>query len=132
MHSTASRALDAEMNVTPMIDVLLVLLIIYMTSIGIRKAIPAALPEPAAPAFSAATQIVLELRGDGSLALNEQPVTAPALEATLRAIYGDRPAKLLFIRTSSERSYQDVIDVMDLARGAGVQLIGILPAAGTR
>jgi biopolymer transport protein ExbD len=132
MQSTTSRALEAEMNVTPMIDVLLVLLIIYMTSLGIRKAIPAELAEPAAPAFSDATQIVLELRADGSVALNEQPVPRAALEATLRAAYGDRAAKVLFLRSSSECAYQEVIDAMDLARGAGVQLIGILPAGGSR
>ena len=132
MHSTTVRALDAEMNVTPMIDVLLVLLIIYMTSVGVRKAIPATLPEPAASAISEGTQIVLELRADGSYALNGQPVPGNALEATIRGIYVDRPAKLLFIRSSSERTYQEVIDAMDTARGAGVQLIGILPTPQPR
>ncbi|MGE5926493.1 MAG: ExbD/TolR family protein [Gemmatimonadota bacterium] len=130
MDSTSPGRLDAEMNVTPMIDVLLVLLIIYMTSIGIRKAIPATLPEPAAAPTADATQIVLELDADGGLALNGQPVPADALEATLRAVYGDRPAKLLFIRSSGRRTYQEVIDAMNVAREAGVQLIGILPAGG--
>lgn len=132
MHSTTSNTLDAEMNVTPMIDVLLVLLIIYMTSMGVRKAIPASLPEPASAPINDATQIVLELRGDGSYAINEQPIPTDALEATIRGIYADRPAKLLFIRGSSERTYQEVIDAMDVARGAGVQLIGILPAPQPR
>jgi biopolymer transport protein ExbD len=99
-----------------------------MTSIGVRKAIPATLPQPAAAVPGEATQIVLELRADGSFALNEQPVPGDTLEATIREIYADRPAKLLFIRSSSERTYQEVIDAMDAARGAGVQLIGILQA----
>ena len=128
MHSTTSRALDTEINVTPMIDVLLVLLIIYMTSIGFRKAIPATLPEPGAAPATDASQLVLELRADGSYALNEQPVPNDALERTLRGVYANRPAKLLFVRASSERTYQEVIDAMDVARGAGVQLIGILRA----
>ncbi len=132
MHITTVKAVDAEMNVTPMIDILLVLLIIYMTSIGVRKAIPATLPQPAAAVPGEATQIVLELRADGSFALNEQPVPGDALEATIREIYADRSAKLLFIRSSSERTYQEVIDAMDAARGAGVQLIGILPTRQAR
>src|SRR5688500_14350490 len=107
MHTITSSTLDAEMNVTPTIDVLLVLLIIYMTSIGIRKAIPATLPEPAPAPATDATQIVLELRADGSYALNGQPIPTDALESTIRGIYGDRPAKLLFIRGSAERAYQE-------------------------
>jgi biopolymer transport protein ExbD len=132
MHSTTSRALDAEMNVTPMIDVLLVLLIIYMTSVGIRQVIPATLPDPAPAAIENSTQIVLELRADGTYALNDQPIPDDELEATIRGIYDDRPAKLLFIQAASERTYQEVIDAMDVVRGAGVQLIGILPSPHSR
>ena len=122
--------LQAEPNVTPMIDLLLVMLIIYRLARVPRQAIMANLTEPApetAGAPAADPQIVLDLLADGSYALNRQPVPAAMLATTLQSVYAKRPAKLLFIRASAERSYQDVISAMDEARGAGVQLLALMP-----
>ena len=127
-HPPAARPLDAEMNVTPMIDVLLVLLIIYMILAQERMAMPATLPPLGAPNESAdAPQLVLSLSADGGFALNGQPVPANALAATLAEVYARRPAKLLFIQASPERDYQDVVTAMDVARGAGVQILALMP-----
>ena len=126
----SAAPLQAEPNVTPMIDVLLVMLIIYMLALVPRQAIRANLPEPVpetAGAPAADPQIVLDLLADGSYALNRQPVPAAMLAPTLQSVYANRPAKLLFIRASAERSYQDVISAMDEARGAGVQLLALMP-----
>ncbi len=122
--------LQAEPNVTPMIDVLLVMLIIYMLALVPRQAIKANLPEPV-PETSGAptpdTQIVLDLLADGTFELNRQPVPAAMLATTLQSVYANRPARLLFIRASAERSSQEVVSTMDEARGAGVQLLALMP-----
>lgn len=113
-----------------MIDVLLVMLIIYMLALVPRQAIKANLPEPV-PETSGAptpdTQIVLDLLADGTFELNRQPVPAAMLATTLQSVYANRPARLLFIRASAERSSQEVVSTMDEARGAGVQLLALMP-----
>ena len=126
-----AATLDAEPNVTPFIDVLLVLLVIFMLAQTIRQTTPVqtpptdvtSAPEPVRP------QIVLTLRGDGSYAINRQPVPAGELVAQLRAIYAARPTKLLFVDAAPERTYQDVISAIGIARGAGVEVIAMMPAA---
>lgn len=120
----------AEMNVTPMIDVLLVVLIIYMLSTMPRHHIPAGLPEPVAAGDRAPVplpQLVLELEAGGGFTLNSQPVPAAQLRETLQAVYAGRHASLLFIRSAPERTYQDVVSAMDVARDAGVQVLALMP-----
>ena len=119
----------SEMNVTPMIDVLLVVLIIYMLSTMPRHVIPAGLPEPAAAGRTPAPlpQIVLQLEAGGGFTLNSQPVPAAQLRETLQAVYAGREASLLFIRSAPERTYQDVVSAMDVARDAGVQVLALMP-----
>lgn len=122
-----------EINVTPMIDVLLVLLIIYMVMSQTRMGIPTQVPpepERSATPTPAPAQIVLELTADGGYAINSQPVPAAELRAQLAAIYAERTAKLLFVKASPERRYQEVVSAMDLARGAGVQVVALMPEAG--
>jgi biopolymer transport protein ExbD len=132
MTTGSSGGVQSDINVTPMIDVLLVLLIIFMITQPLsRKAIDIQVPPPnsTTASTSASNQIVLELADDGSYAINSQPVPKDQLDAQIHAVYDNRPAKLLFIKAGPNRIYQDIIDAMDVARGAGVQIIGFTPRA---
>ena len=125
-----SGGVQSDINVTPMIDVLLVLLIIFMITQPLsRKAMDVQVPPPnsTTASTSASNQIVLELGDDGSYAINSQPVPKDQLDTQIHAVFDNRPAKLLFIKAAPNRIYQDVIDAMDVARGAGVQIIGLTP-----
>ncbi len=125
-----SGGVQSDINVTPMIDVLLVLLIIFMITQPLsRMALDVQVPPPEETATTKAppSQIVLELGDDGSYAINGQPVPRDQLDTQIHAIYDQRPAKLLFIKAGPNRIYQDVVEAMDVARGAGVQIIGFTP-----
>jgi biopolymer transport protein TolR len=121
-----------EINVTPMIDVLLVLLIIFMMIIPMsRKAIDTQLPDPnpaVATANSANDQIVLQVLGSDLFAINSDTVPRDQLFNRLRGVYDPRPEKIIFVKGDSTVTYNDVIFAMDQARGAGVKVIGITPA----
>ncbi len=122
----------SEPNVIPMIDILLVLLIIFMISQPLaRQVMEIQVPPPttAAPSTAPSTQIVLELTADGGYAINTQPVPKSQLSTNIHAIFDNRPAKLLFIRSAPDRLYQEVIEAMDIARGSGIQVIGFVPAS---
>ena len=126
----ARGALTSEPNVVPMIDILLVLLIIFMITQPLsRMALDVQVPPPDTPVTNRTppSQIVLELFDDGGYAINGQPVPKDQLDTQMHAIYDARPAKLLFIKAGTNRIYQDVIEAMDVARGAGVQIIGFTP-----
>jgi|SRR4051794_20167085 biopolymer transport protein TolR len=130
MTTGSSGGVQSDINVTPMIDVLLVLLIIFMITQPLsRKALDIQVPPPnsTTASTSASNQIVLELADDGSYAINSQPVPKDQLDAQIHAVYDNRPAKLLFIKAGPNRIYQDIIEAMDVARGAGVQIIGFTP-----
>lgn len=132
MQTGSEGGLSSEINVTPMIDVLLVLLIIFMIILPLsRRAFDAQVPpeqtQKTPPQQSA--QIVLELTADGGYAINTQPYSKAQLDAALHQIFDQRVAKLLFVKAAPTRTYGEVIEAMDLARGAGVQVIGFTPPA---
>jgi biopolymer transport protein TolR len=123
----ARPALTNDINVTPMIDVPLVLLIIFMAAIpSMRKSIDVQLPEPRSEPKGSPTQsIVLELDDAGAARINQALVAPGALGKTLRGIYDGRPDKVLFVKGAPHLRYAAVMEAMDVARGAGVKVIGL-------
>lgn len=123
------RSEVSDPNMTPMIDVLLVLLVIFMVAQPLlQKSIDVQLPVDANTPPANSTQIVLELDANGGMKINTQPVPNGQLEQKLREVYTGRPDKVIFVKANGNVKYQDVIHVMDTARGAGVKVIGaVLP-----
>ncbi len=123
--------LTNEINVTPMIDVLLVLLIIFMMVIPMsRKAIDLQLPDPTPDDTNSGpppSQIVMEVLPGNTFKINSQPVTKAELPKKLKEIYDPRPEKIIFVKGDPAVKYSDVIWAMDAARGAGVKVIGMTP-----
>jgi biopolymer transport protein TolR len=131
MSGGSNSALTNEINVTPMIDVLLVLLIIFMMVIPMsRKAIDLQLPDPSPDNSSSGpppSQIVLEVLPGGTFRVNTQPISKADLPKKLKEIYDPRPDKVIFVKGDPTVKYSDVIAAMDVARGAGVKVIGMTP-----
>jgi biopolymer transport protein ExbD len=128
--SSSGGGVQSDINVTPMIDVLLVLLIIFMITQPLSRTVMDIQVPPEQTQTtpkSNSNQIVLEMPDDGSYSINSQPVPKDQLDTQLHAVFDSRPAKLLFIKPGLNRKYQEVIAAMDVARGAGVQIIGFTP-----
>ena len=126
MRHPASSVLSSELNVTPMLDVLLVLLVIFMASVQARRAMDVQLPVPCVGVCRGGdTPIVLEVLPGRTYRLNSAPLSEADLPARLRAVYAGRPDKVLQVAGARNAVYQDVLSAMDVARGAGVQVIGV-------
>lgn len=128
------RGFTSEPNLTPMIDVLLVLLIIFMVIIPQgRKALEIQLPDPTPvpTASPSSDQIVLEVEKNGSYLINKQPVPggAEGLSQMIHSTFDKRPDKVMFVKGDPSSKYQQVIQAMDIARGSGVLVIGVTPKA---
>ena len=120
------RDMQAEPNVTPFLDVLLVLLIIFMyLSLTQQKVITAQLPDPTPVPGPNTPSIVLEVRPGAMYAINSHVVTGSQLAGHLRAIYDGRGEKTLIVRAAPGVRYQEVVSAVDIAKGAGVVAVGL-------
>lgn len=124
---------QSEINMTPMIDILLVLLIIFMVvqqslQKGVAVQVPPVKKEEQAQATNEPSdQIVLEVKRGRQYFLNRQPVPAANLRSFLTSTYAPRPRKIIFIKADEDVAYGDVVYAVDTAKQANIEIVGLVP-----
>lgn len=130
MTASNGKDLAAEINVTPMIDVLLVLLIIFMIIVPAIPRGEAALAPRSSHQDGLTDAVVLEVEqgqaGAVSLRINRQPVAQGELQSRLAAIYANQAQRVLFVKGDDRLSFTQVAEVIDIGHAAGIDRIGLM------
>ena len=121
-----------SINMTPMIDVLLVLIIIFMViipskSVGLHALVPQPSTETS-PAHEESHDIVITVRRDGSVALNQEELDIPRLRERLLRLFSEQGAiNVVFVKGDRDLEYASIAQVIDMTKGSGVGRIALMP-----
>jgi biopolymer transport protein TolR len=118
----------SQINITPLVDVMLVLLIIFMVTAPIlQQGVSVDLPEvTAAPLAGSEEQLVVVVTRDGKLQLNDSPIKVDELNKKLSAILSVKPDRQVYLRADKNVPYGKVVEVMAAVRTAGVRKLGMV------
>ncbi len=124
-------AVKSDINMTPFIDILLVLLIIFMVIAPVTpKGLEALVPQPAPPGQQAAQAdtrtVVISINKDRSMLINQEPVTEDRLGSRLEEIFKTRAERVVFVKGDPELEYRYVASAIDIAKGAGIDKVGLM------
>jgi biopolymer transport protein ExbD len=129
--STGKKGVTSDINITPYIDILLVLLIIFMVTVPMKRfKHDIRIPQPATKVQQQNVKndsIIVDMDLDRSLKLNNQPITLDKLETTLTPVFAPRAAKKnIFIRAEASIPYGEVFEIIDLVRHAGATDVALI------
>ena len=121
----------AEMNIVPLIDILLVLLIIFMvitplTPKGLEALVPQPPPPNQPPSMSDQRTVVVIIDKDHNMMINTEPTTEATMGARLAEIFKTRAERVVFMKGDGNLEYQWVAKAIDIAHGAGIDKVGLM------